>query len=47
MTEFTTSTLAHISGGVVDGWPVSETWDQYADYGLGLKATVITYNNTI
>ena len=47
VTELTTSTLAHISGAVVNGWPVSETWDQYADYGLGLKAAVITYNNTI
>jgi virginiamycin B lyase len=47
VTELTTSTLAHISGAVVNGWPVSETWDQYADFGLGLKATVITYDNTI
>ncbi len=47
VTELTTSILAHISGAVVNGWPVSETWDQYADYGLGLKAKFITYNNTI
>jgi len=49
VTELTTSTLARISGAVVQGWPVwpvSETWDQYADFGLGLKAKDITYNNT-
>lgn len=47
VTELTTSTLAHISGALINGWPVSETWDQYGDFGLGLKATIITYNNTI
>jgi len=47
VTELTMSTLAHIRGAVVDGWPVSEIWDQYADYGLGLKAKFITYDNSI
>jgi streptogramin lyase len=47
VTELTTSTLAHISGAVVDGWPVSETVDQFADYGQGLKATTVYYNNTV
>lgn len=47
ITELTTSTLAHISGVAVDGLTVSETWDQYADWGLGMKAQGIDYNNTI
>jgi streptogramin lyase len=47
ITELTTSTLAHVSGAAVNGLNVSETWDQYSDYGLGLKAEVIDYNNTI
>jgi virginiamycin B lyase len=47
ITELTTSTLAHVSGAAVNGLNVSETWDQYSDYGLGLKAQVIDYNNTI
>ncbi|KAH8645714.1 hypothetical protein BX600DRAFT_477874 [Xylariales sp. PMI_506] len=46
VTELTTSTLAHISGATVNGLNVSETWDQYSDYGLGLKADIIDYNNT-
>jgi streptogramin lyase len=37
ITELTTSTLAHVSGAAVNGLNVSETWDQYSDYGLGLK----------
>jgi virginiamycin B lyase len=37
ITELTTSTLAHVSGAAVDGLNVSETWDQYSDYGLGSK----------
>jgi streptogramin lyase len=37
ITELTTSTLAHISGAAINGLDVSETWDQYSDYGLGLK----------
>jgi virginiamycin B lyase len=47
ITELTTSTLAHVSGAAVNGLNVSETWDQYSDYGLGLKAQVIDYNNTV
>ncbi|KAI0965475.1 hypothetical protein F4678DRAFT_452704 [Xylaria arbuscula] len=47
ITELTTSTLAHVSGAAVDGLKVSESWDQFADWGLGLKAQVITYNNTV
>jgi virginiamycin B lyase len=47
VTELTTSTLAHINGAAVNGLNISETWDQYSDYGLGLKAQVINYNHTI
>ena len=47
VTELKTLTLARINGAVVVGWPVSETWDQYADFGLWLKANIITYNNAI
>jgi len=47
ITELTTSTLAHVSGAAVNGLSVSETWDQYSDYGLGLKEDVIVYNNDI
>ncbi|PMD61323.1 uncharacterized protein K444DRAFT_611566 [Hyaloscypha bicolor E] len=47
ITELTTSTLAHVSGAAVNGLSVSETWDQYSDYGLGLKQQVIVYNNDI
>jgi len=47
ITELTTSTLAHVSGAAVNGLNVSETWDRYSDYGLGLKAQVINYNNTV
>lgn len=47
ITELTTSTLAHVSGAAVNGLSVSETWDQYSDYGLGLKEQVIVYNNDI
>jgi virginiamycin B lyase len=46
ITELTTSTLAHVSGAAVNGLNVSETWDQYSDYGLGLKAQAIDYNNS-
>ena len=46
LTELTTSTLAHLSGSAVEGLSISETWDQYADYGLGLKSATIDYNNT-
>jgi virginiamycin B lyase len=35
ITELTTSVLAHVSGVAVDGLKVSETWDQYSNYGLG------------
>lgn len=45
VTELLTSTLAHISGAGVNGLSVSETWDQYSDYGLGLKAQAIRYDN--
>ncbi|KAG8162709.1 hypothetical protein KVR01_007187 [Diaporthe batatas] len=45
LTELTTSTLAHLTGSAVDGLNTSETWDQYADYGLGLKSAMIDYNN--
>jgi hypothetical protein len=44
ITELATSTLAHLSGAAVDGLHVSETWDQYSDYGLGLKTQAIDYN---
>ena len=47
VTELTTSTLAHISGAAVQGLNVSETWDQFGDYGLGLKAQGIDYNNIV
>ena len=47
ITELTTSTLAHVSGVAVNGLNFSETWDQYSEYGLGLKAQVIDYNNTV
>jgi streptogramin lyase len=47
ITELTTSTLARVSGAAVDGLSVSETWDQYSDYGLGLKEQVIIYKNDI
>lgn len=47
VTELTTSTLAHISGAAVNGLKVSETVDQYSDFGQGLRATVIHYNNTV
>ena len=43
VTELTTSTLAHVSGAGVRGLNVSETWDQYADWGLGQKAPAIDY----
>lgn len=45
ITELTTSILAHVSGVAVNGLKVSETWDQYADWGLGLKAQGVDYNN--
>lgn len=47
ITELTTSTLAHVSGVATYGLNISETWDQYGDWGLGLKAQGIDYNNTI
>jgi streptogramin lyase len=47
ITELTTSTLAHVSGAAVNGLSVSETWDQYSDYGLGLKGEVVVYDNGI
>jgi virginiamycin B lyase len=47
ITELKTSTLAHVSGAVVNGLDVSETSSQYSDYGLGLEAQVINYNNTV
>ncbi|KAI0809490.1 hypothetical protein GGR55DRAFT_689624 [Xylaria sp. FL0064] len=47
VTELTTSTLAHVSGSAVNGLKVSEAWDEFADWGLGLKAEVVTYNNTV
>ena len=47
ITELTTSTLAHVSGAAVNGLNVSETRDYYSDYGLGLKAQVIGYDNTV
>jgi len=47
VTELTTSTLAHVSGAAANGLNVSETWDQYADWGQGLKAQVIDYNNSV
>ncbi|KAI8626778.1 hypothetical protein F5Y19DRAFT_445543 [Xylariaceae sp. FL1651] len=47
ITELTTSTLAHVSGDAVNGLSVSETSDEYSDYGLGLKEQVIVYNNDI
>jgi len=37
ITELATSTLAHVGGAAVKGLNVSETWDQYSDYGLGVK----------
>lgn len=45
ITELTTSTLAHVSGAAVNGMNVSEPWDQYSGYGLGLKAQGIDYHN--
>ncbi|KAJ5885195.1 hypothetical protein N7495_009705 [Penicillium taxi] len=47
ITELTTSTLAHVSGAAINGLKVSETWDQFADWGLGLKAQGIDYKNTV
>ncbi|KAI0423460.1 hypothetical protein F5Y09DRAFT_327317 [Xylaria sp. FL1042] len=47
ITALKTSTLAHVSGSVVDGLKFSEEWDQFADWGLGLRAEVITYNSTV
>ncbi|KAH8892702.1 hypothetical protein GQ53DRAFT_860755 [Thozetella sp. PMI_491] len=47
LTELKTSTFAHVSGAAMNGLNVSETWDQYSDYGLGLKAQGIDYNNTL
>ena len=37
VTELATSILAHVRGAAVNELNVSETWDQYSDYGLGLK----------
>lgn len=45
--ELATSTLAHISGAAVGGFDDSETWDQFADYGMGVKAVHISYNNAV
>jgi hypothetical protein len=45
ITELTSSTLAHVSGVAVNGLNVSEPWDQYSNYGLGLKAQAIDYEN--
>jgi streptogramin lyase len=47
VTELATSTLAHISGAAVDGLDDSETWDQFADYGLGSKAVYSSYDNAV
>lgn len=47
MTELKTSTLAHVTRAVVDGVNLSETWDEYADWSMGLKAQGIDYNNTV
>ncbi|KAF2632855.1 hypothetical protein BU25DRAFT_454028 [Macroventuria anomochaeta] len=47
ITELTTSILAHVSGVAVNGLNVSETWDQYSNYGLGMKAQAVDYNNTV
>ncbi|KIW01271.1 uncharacterized protein PV09_07309 [Verruconis gallopava] len=47
ITELTTSTLAFVAGAAVNGLNTSETWDQYSNYGLGFKADVIGYNNSV
>lgn len=49
ITELVTSMLAHVSGVAAKGLNISETWDQFADYGLGLKAQGIDYiyNGTV
>lgn len=44
VTELTTSSLAHISGGAVVGLNVSETWDQYAFYGRGAPVEALDYS---
>ncbi|KAI1260711.1 hypothetical protein F5Y18DRAFT_441562 [Xylariaceae sp. FL1019] len=47
VSELKTSTLAHLSGAAVNGLKISEKWDQFPDWGLGLRAQGIEYNNTI
>ena len=46
VTELLTSTLAVVSGAVVQGLNVSETWDDFGLSGLGAKADVVVYNQT-
>ncbi|KAH7034521.1 uncharacterized protein B0I36DRAFT_346440 [Microdochium trichocladiopsis] len=45
ITELTTSTLAHVSGGAVTGLNISETWDQYAFSGVGARVDALDYSN--
>ncbi|KAK5736846.1 hypothetical protein LTR17_007171 [Elasticomyces elasticus] len=46
VTELITSTLVQVSGAAVEGLKVSETWDDYSNWGLGLRADIIAYNQT-
>ncbi|KAI1331760.1 hypothetical protein F5Y16DRAFT_395047 [Xylariaceae sp. FL0255] len=45
--ELITSTLPHVSGAAMNRLAVGETWDQFADGGLGLKPQTVEYDNTI